>query len=72
MEQINVNTTTKISASSIIKSSRQNSTSTETMVKNISIDILVNNINSDIFKDIEHIQSHTRNKFFLNVDSTTK
>ena len=58
MDQINVNTPIKIPARNTIKSSLDNSNSTETLFNSISISILVNNINPDPSKYIEHIQSH--------------
>ena len=59
MDQIKVNTPTKIPARKTIKSPLKNITSTETLVNNIRIYILVNNINPDPSKYIEHLQSHT-------------
>ena len=72
MYQISFNAPAKIPVINIITSQIDNSISNKTLANNINIEILVNNINPDPSKDIEHIQSHTWNKIFLDVDSTTK
>ena len=59
MDQINVNPRTKIPAINIITAPLDNSTRTEILVNNIKINIIVNNINPDTYKDIEHFQFHT-------------
>ena len=72
MDQINVNTPAENPDSNIIKLPLDNSTITETLVNNISIDILVNNINPYPSKDTEHLQYHTWKKIVLDLESTTK
>ena len=72
MDQISVNTPTKIPARNIIKAPLYNSISTETLANNISIDTLVNNTNPYPYKDINHLQYHTWKKIVLDVDLTTK
>ena len=55
MDQINFNTPTEIPSRNIIKSPLDNSTSTEILVNQN----IVNNIDPDPSKDIEHLQYHT-------------
>ena len=59
MDQISINTPTKIPAINIITVPLDNSIITETLTNNIIIDVLVNNINPDPPKDIKNIQCHT-------------
>ena len=67
MDQISVNTPTKIPFSSTNTVTLDNSTSTETLASRVNIEILVNGINLDTSKDPGHHQSHAQKKTVLDV-----